>query len=97
MAGVHVKEAPGYSGWTHLRDRSWKTMNRSEMEQMRVAIEADKAECPLCTEGDIVPHMTGYVNDHAAYTYHCRSLSRWYNPETRKMEGRAHCTCDSCF
>jgi hypothetical protein len=45
-----------------------------------------------------VPGGGGFVTkDPYAYTYHCRSLSRWYNPNTGQMEGHAHCTCDGCF
>lgn len=71
-------------------------MNPSEIEQMKAAIKADIEACG-CSPINIVRHSTGHVSDRSAMTYHCRSLSRWFNPKTRKMEGSAHCTCDGCL
>ena len=99
--GLHVAAAPGYTGWTKLADRSWKSMLASDIAEMDAAIKADIAACG-CTTGGFKPqHCTSYValgqTHSSAHSYHCRSWSRWFNPETRQMEGRAHCTCDSCF
>lgn len=99
MAGVHLPAAPGFLGWTRLKGGEFKTKVRAEVDEMVAAVEADRLACPTCHgETGMVPsHYTGYARDGEAYTYHCRSGSRWFNPNTRKMEGRAHCTCDACF
>jgi len=97
MPGVHIPEAPGFSGWTKLRGGEWKTMNPSEVEQMRKALSEDMEACGCNPRAFAPAHATGYTTDHSAVTYRCRSFSRWYNPQTRKMEGNAHCTCDGCF
>lgn len=105
MSGIHVNEAPGFSGWTRLRDGGWKTLDAVEIADVRAALAADVAACPTCQRGGMMPAHATYTYVHeatadrraSAHTYHCRSLSRWYNPQTGEMEGRAHCTCDSCF
>ena len=108
MAGVHVPAAPGFNGWTRLRDGSWKTLKIEEITEMAEAIEADRAACGHPGKSGMPDHNTGstrmagvdnFGNEYhaVAYTYHCRSGSRWFNPVTRKMEGRSHCTCDGCF
>ncbi len=102
MPGVHVREAPGYSGWTRLSTGAYKTYVPEEIRELEAALKADKAECPGCTPDNIVRHCTSSVlvganGKSEGYTYHCRSFSRWFNPATRKMEGHAHCTCDYCF
>lgn len=113
MAGVHIKEAPGFTGWTMLRQGSYKTMNVAEIAECAAALEADKAACPTClkasdgtpshattsTHGDIPAQPSRHVlaSKASAHTYHCQSFSRWFNPVTRTMEGRSHCTCDYCY
>lgn len=96
---IHIQEAPGFSGWTRLRDGDWKTMNRSEIDQMRNALEAEISECG-CNPAVFGPqHSTSWVSSDSlsAHTSQCRSFSRWFNPKTRQMEGHQHCTCDRCF
>jgi hypothetical protein len=104
MAGLTVPAAPGYNGWVKLRDGSWKTMLPSDVAEVRAALAADIAACPTCQKGGMMPqHATTYIHENrdtravSAHTYRCRSLSRWFNPMTRQMEGRRHCTCDACF
>lgn len=85
-----------------------ETRDPAEIAEAQAAIEADKASCPSCKAGTPVSHNTGGVFSRrvspivketysVASTYQCRSGSRWYNPATKKMEGRAHCTCDYCW
>lgn len=99
---VHAPAAPGFNGWTRLHDGSWKTMNVSEIAECAAALKADIEDCG-CTGKGPVPHATTYTHGDvpgsraAAHSYHCRSGSRWFNPVTRQMEGRRHCTCDYCF
>lgn len=99
MAGISLPAAPGFLGWTRLKDGQFKTKVKADVDEMAEAIRVDRANCRSCQEtGGMVPsHMTGYARDGEAYTYHCRSGGRWFNPNTRQMEGQAHCTCDSCF
>ncbi len=106
MAGLTIPAAPGYTGWVSLRDRSYKTMKPDEVAEVRAALLADMKDCPSCnTPGNPVKHATTYITEAgerdthvpAAHSYHCRSNSRWFNPATRQMEGRPHCTCDYCF
>jgi len=102
MPGIHVKEAPGFSGWTRLREGSYKTMNPDDIAECAAALAADIEACG-CVGTTPVRHATtsthgdSPVSKASAHTYQCRSGSRWFNPQTRKMEGRAHCTCDYCF
>lgn len=104
MHGLTVPAAPGFNGWTRLRNGTWKTMLPSDVAEVRAAIAADIADCTTCQRGGMMPqHMTTYISEGrdthkvSAHTYRCRSFSRWFNPTTRKMEGRAHCTCPSCW
>jgi hypothetical protein len=75
----------------------WRTYDPVEIEEMRRAIELDRAICYSCESNSPVPHTWAGTTAEWAATFQCRSLGRWFNPETRKMEGRAHCTCDACF
>jgi hypothetical protein len=94
IPGVPKWFSPGYKYGPGVR----KTYDPDEMEKMRVAIEEDRKACGCWGKVGFIPdHNTGFVGEDWAWTYHCRSWSRWYNPETEKMEGHAHCTCDSCF
>lgn len=79
--------------------RSFVTFDGHEIAYMDAAINRDREACPECKAGTPVPHNTGFasITKGEAYTFQCRSFSRWYNPETHQMEGRHHCTCDSCF
>ena len=103
MPGLHIPEAPGFSGWTRLRDGSWKTMKPADIADVRLALATDTVTCASCIAGGPVKHGTTYIVEGregrgvSAHSYRCRSGSRWYNPQTRQMEGRAHCTCDYCF
>ena len=81
-------------------------MKPADIADMRLAIYADQLDCTTCANlHNPVKHCTSYIVEMSerdgrlasAHTYRCRSGSRWYNPETRQMEGRAHCTCDYCF
>lgn len=79
---------------------SIRITNPTEVEHMAAAIEADIAECDTCIKykGKFAPsHGRAYIRGGVGYTYQCRSGCRWYNPATRQMEGRFHCTCDGCF
>lgn len=113
MGGVHIKAAPGFEGWTRLREGSFKTMNVAEIAECAAALAEDRAKCETCVKGgDGTPnHATTSTHGDfpaqpargipaskaSAITYRCRSGSRWFNPTTRQMEGRAHCTCDYCY
>lgn len=104
MSGLHI---PGTSKWMSMGYRygnARQTYNREEVEKMKAAVDADIADCKSCqrSKGQMAPtHYTGrydLTEDKAwGYTYHCRSFSRRYVPETGTMEGHAHCTCDSCY
>lgn len=93
IAGVPKWYSPGYRYGPYTK----KTNDPEEIEKMRLAVEADTKDCPACIPGNPVRHYSGYVKDDEAYTYRCLSYSRHYNPDTGKMEGSAHCTCDYCF
>jgi hypothetical protein len=104
--GLHIPAVPVWHSLGYKYGRSTKqTYNRAEVEKMKAAVDADVAACTSCQRhkpGEMMPgHYTGrydLTEDKAyGYTYHCQSWSRWYNPETGKMEGHAHCTCDYCF
>jgi hypothetical protein len=104
MAGISIPAAPGFGGWTRLKDGAWKTMLPSDVAEVRAALEADTKDCPSCnTPGNPVKHGTTYISEHrdthvvSAHSYRCRSGSRWFDPSVRAMVGRAHCTCDACF
>ena len=103
MSGLTIPAAPGFGGWTRLKDGSWKTMLPSDVAEVRAALEADKRDCPACQRGDIVSHGTTYISENretrvvSAHSYKCRSGSRHFDPSVRTMVGRAHCTCDACF
>lgn len=105
MPGLNIPAAPGFNGWVRLRDGTWKTMKPAEVAEVRAALAKDMAECASCQAGTIVEHATTYIHEAgerdthvpAAHTYRCRSGSRWFNPATRQMEGRAHCTCPVCW
>lgn len=78
--------------------RTWVTIDPDDIDEMRAAIEADRIACGKGTPcSDIPHHNTGWARDDKAMTYRCLSFSRWFNPETKQMEGHAHCTCDYCF
>lgn len=110
MTGVHIREAPGYHGWTRLKGRDWKTMNVAEIAECAAALAKDKADCLTCQSGEAGPiHATTWTHGDypasgghpggraSAHSHRCPSGSRWFNPETRQMEGRKHCTCDYCY
>lgn len=105
MAGVSIAAAPGFNGWTRLRDGAFKTMRAEDIAEVAAALAKDKSDCPSCQRGESMTpnHATTYIHGDtpvskaSAHSYHCRSGSRWFNPNTRVMEGRAHCTCDTCF
>jgi len=104
MAGLDIPAAPGYGGWTRLKDGAWKTMLPSDVAEVRAAMLADVQDCLGCQEpGNPVKHMTTYITTHpdtrvvSAHSYKCRSGSRHFDPSVRAMVGRAHCTCDYCF
>lgn len=104
MPGLSIPAAPGFNGWTRLRDGAWKTMKAEDIAEVAAALAKDKEDCKTCAAGGMMPkHATTYVHGDtptskaSAHSYHCRSWSRWFNPQTREMEGRAHCTCDFCF
>lgn len=79
-------------------NRVWVSIDYEDIDEMRAAIEADRIACGGGKPCEDMPsHNTGYVTDEQAYTYRCPSFSRWFNPETHRMEGHAHCTCDYCF
>ncbi|HSE47091.1 MAG TPA: hypothetical protein VLA89_17365 [Gemmatimonadales bacterium] len=85
-----------------VRDsRVFVTNDPEDIEEMRSAIEADWEACGHPGSRGMPDHNTGSVIDndrlYQGYTYQCRSGSRWFNPKTRQMEGRKHCTCDGCF
>ena len=91
----------GYSG-------AYQTFDRDEIAEMLVALEQDKENCDTCKTDTPVLHSTSSViqtrispiikqTKDTGHSYQCRSLSRWFNPNTRKMEGHAHCTCDYCY
>lgn len=102
MSGLNIPAAPGYNGWTRLKDGAWKTMKASEIAEVSAALAADIEACGC--KGKAGPtHATTYVHGDSptskasAHSYVCRSGSRHFNPNTRQMEGRAHCTCDYCY
>lgn len=100
---VMVFSAPGVQKWYSLGYKygnARRTNDPDEIAKMKAAVEEDMTACTYTTCGTraFAPtHYTGHFNDTEAITYHCRSWSRWYNPDTGKMEGHAHCTCDGCF
>jgi len=100
--GIHVSAAPGFDGWSRLpsKNRWWKTLVKSEIEQLKRALIEDMENCSLCegarAGGPSHAAFTWYT-DKSAHSHQCSSKGRWFNPETRKMEGRAHCSCGSCF
>lgn len=71
-----------------------------QAKALREALARDVDDCDECQQGTPVPHAA-YTwvrpDEDVGNTYRCRSFCRWYNPDTGKMEGRAHCTCDSCW
>ena len=98
--GLHIPEDPGRYGWVKLANNRWKTRVKSEIDQLRRAMAADVAECARCQAGYAGgPSHAAFTwwSDESAHSKQCRSGCRWFNPVTRKMEGRAHCSCGSCF
>lgn len=94
---VERKDAPLGFGWT-TRGRVSVSHNTDTMAKVQAALDADKRGCASCERGYGPAHARTYVTTEAVYTSTCRSGSRWYNPATGQMEGRAHCTCEeSCF
>ncbi len=97
--GIHVKAAPGFNGWERLKDGSWKTTLPSDIEELAKAIEADK--CDGCKPGFNPQHGRAYIvvgKEHVTgYSSQCQSGCRYFNPVTRQMEGRKHCSCSLCF
>jgi hypothetical protein len=78
-------------------------MSRSVMltgeaaEDAKLAMAYDEVSCPDCNPGNIVRHTRDFVRNGVYMASQCDSRSRWYNPKTKVVEGRAHCTCDYCF
>ena len=90
------------SGWSRNEHGTWISHDPIEVEKMRAALAADREACNCVHNDSPVKHNTGYVGEDmngfpTAYTYQCRSRSRWFNPQTGQMEGHSHCTCDYCF
>ncbi len=87
--------------WLEVREGEWLTRDPDEMQEMRDAIRADMEACPMCTKrspDEMMPsHNKGFVDTNRAITYRCESFCRWFNPETREMEGKSECTCSDCF
>ncbi len=73
------------------------TLTGEAAKNAALAWKADMDACQSCVPGNIVSHGTSYSRADTFVTYRCNSLSRWYNPATKVVEGRAHCTCDYCF
>lgn len=83
-----------YRMMAQIREREAKAY----AAEVEAALEADKGACDLCQGGSPVPHAAfTYIRNGRVVSKQCRSRCRWFNPTTRKMEGRFHCTCDSCF
>lgn len=99
MPGINIAGVPKWYGLGYRYGNARKTNDPDEIQKMADAVTADILDCETCqrTPDNPVKHYTGHFNDVEGYTYHCRSWSRWYNPDTGRMEGHAHCTCDSCF
>jgi hypothetical protein len=77
--------------------RYFESRDPEDIAILAEVLRVDMAACETCQKGTPVLHSNATVRGDWAVTYQCRSLSRWFNPTTKKMEGRAHCTCDGCW
>jgi hypothetical protein len=102
VGGVHAKAATGVEGWQRNSDRAWISYLPADVKELRETLDAEFTACGHPGSQGMPSHCTSYIGKTLqgrpfAYSYRCRSFSRWFNPETRTMEGHSHCTCDSCF
>lgn len=65
------------------------------------ALIAHRAQCTVSfghgTPGPMHDHMWYDMTSGLFHNGGCSSGSLFYNVNTGKIEGRAHCTCDYCF
>lgn len=87
------------SNWRYFR-KLYDEDAVAAMAAVRADIEAcgcGQGDSPLSAKTTPVPHIWARYLDGVFYNGGCVSGSRWYNPDTGEMVGRAHCTCDACF
>lgn len=103
MSAFRLPEVPTTGGWVHDNHNSWVTYDVKEMGRVRLLVNADKKACP-CSQNpnDPTTHIHTYFGAGLGgvpfgRSYTCDSHSRYYNPKTGEIEGRAHCTCDFCY
>ena len=90
------------AGWSKQGHNWWIGVDEAEVRKAIDAHNEDKKNCPTCQHGDYGPRRASgyhyYTADQLRFnSYQCESGSRWYDPTTGKMEGRAHCACNRCF
>jgi hypothetical protein len=87
--------------WSRDRQGGWRTSDPVNVAHFESTLKEEMDKCGCDPKAFAPAHTHSWVHDlngvRTAITYHCRSWSRWYNPQTRQWEGNKHCTCDYCF